>query len=118
MTGPVYSSSGIKPPRRRRSAIGMDTLDPDVLRGLLQAVTDQPTSVDALSGTRLLSPPPSIRHLTETDVARRWRMSVRTLQAWRGRKVGPPYLKAMGKVLYRLSDIETFEAEHLHGSVR
>jgi len=60
----------------------------------------------------------SIRHLTETDVARRWRMSVRTLQAWRWRKVGPPYLKAMGKVLYRLSDIETFEADHLHGSTR
>jgi len=56
-----------------------------------------------------------VRHLTETDVARRWRMSVRTLQAWRWRKVGPPYIKAMGRVLYRLSDIETFEAEHLRG---
>jgi DNA-binding transcriptional regulator YiaG len=50
-----------------------------------------------------------VRHLTETDLARRWRMSVRTLQAWRWRKVGPPYLK----VLYRLTDIETFEAERL-----
>ncbi len=60
----------------------------------------------------------SVRHLTETDLARRWRMSVRTLQAWRWRKVGPPYLKAMGKVLYRLSDIETFEAEHLRGGDR
>lgn len=61
---------------------------------------------------------PLICHLTETDVARRWRMSVRTLQAWRWRKVGPPYLKAMGKVLYRLTDIEAFEAEHLRGGDR
>lgn len=57
----------------------------------------------------------SIRHFTETDIARRWRMSVRTLQAWRWKKIGPPYLKAMGKVLYRLSDIETFETDHLRG---
>lgn len=55
----------------------------------------------------------SVRHLTETDVARRWRVSPRTLQAWRWRKVGPPYLKAMGRVLYRLADIEAFETERL-----
>ncbi len=55
----------------------------------------------------------SIRHLTETDLARRWRMSERTLQAWRWKKIGPPYLKAMGRVLYRLADIEAFETERL-----
>jgi len=65
-------------------------------------------------------PPPAavsaqVRHLTETDLARRWRMSVRTLQAWRWRKIGPPYVKAVGKVLYRLCDIEAFEVEHLQG---
>jgi hypothetical protein len=71
------------------------------------------------AGQAPVSPPPaSICHLTETDVARRWRMSVRTLQAWRWKQVGPPYIKAMGKVLYRLSDIEAFEADHLRGGDR
>jgi hypothetical protein len=26
---------------------------------------------------------------------------------------GPPYIKIGGRILYRLSDIETYEAEHL-----
>lgn len=70
------------------------------------------------AGSPVLSAIALVRHLTETDLARRWRMSERTLQSWRWKKIGPPYLKAMGRVLYRLSDIEMYEAEHLHGSAR
>jgi hypothetical protein len=57
--------------------------------------------------------PSQIRHLTEVDLARRWRMSERTLQAWRWKKVGPPHIKFMGKVLYRVVDVIEFELANL-----
>lgn len=59
--------------------------------------------------------PLRVYHLTEVDLSRRWRISPRTLQSWRWKRVGPPWIKAMGRVLYRVSDIETFEAEHVRG---
>jgi len=94
----------------------MDRLDDTMLLGLLKAGMAQRHGGQSTADTGLVPPAtPPLRHLTESDLARRWRMSERTLQAWRWRKVGPQYLKAMGKVLYRLSDIETFEAEHLQG---
>ncbi len=90
----------------------LDSTCPGVLQRLLKSATDQCASAEIVSApSRSLS----VYHLTEVDVARRWRMSERTLQAWRWKKIGPPYLKAMGKVLYRLSDIEAFEADHLQG---
>ncbi|MBL6082377.1 helix-turn-helix domain-containing protein [Belnapia sp. T18] len=55
------------------------------------------------------------RHLTQVELARRWRASHRTLERYRYEKKGPPYLKIGGRVLYRLEDIEVFEAEQLHG---
>jgi hypothetical protein len=97
----------------------MDRLDDTMLLGLLKAGMAQSHGGQSTADTALVPPATApIRHLTENDLARRWRMSVRTLQAWRWRKVGPPYLKAMGRVLYRLSDIEAFEAEHLRGGDR
>lgn len=49
-------------------------------------------------------------HLDQTGLARRWRLSPRTLEAWRWRRQGPPHLKIGGRILYRIEDIETFEA--------
>lgn len=54
-----------------------------------------------------------IRHLTQLDVARRWRLSPRTLERWRYLREGPPYLKIRGAVIYRLTDIEAFEMASL-----
>ena len=54
--------------------------------------------------------PPATRHLTQTDLASRWRISERTLERWRWRKLGPPYLKVGGRVVYRLSDVLAYEA--------
>lgn len=51
----------------------------------------------------------SDQHLKEEDLARRWGLSVRTLQRWRWAKKGPPYLKIGHRVVYRLSDIEAWE---------
>lgn len=55
-------------------------------------------------------------HLDQNDLAERWNLSPRTLEQWRWRGVGPRYLKLGGRVIYRLNDIEGFEAERLHAS--
>jgi hypothetical protein len=47
--------------------------------------------------------------LTEIMLADRWMCSVARLQRWRTVGEGPQYLKIVGKVLYRLKDIEAYE---------
>ncbi len=51
----------------------------------------------------------AIKHLTQTEVARRWCLSPRTLERWRWLGQGPAFLKLGGRVAYRLEDIEAFE---------
>ena len=51
-------------------------------------------------------------HLTENDVALRFRTSVKTVQSWRARGCGPRYMKLSAAVRYRLADIEEYEAAH------
>jgi hypothetical protein len=58
----------------------------------------------------------SVRHLNQTELGRRWRVSPRTLERWRWLKQGPAFLKLGGRVAYRIEDIEAFEAVQLHGS--
>ena len=52
---------------------------------------------------------PTRQLLTETMLADRWVCSVARLQRWRTVGEGPQYLKIVGKVLYRLKDIEAYE---------
>jgi hypothetical protein len=54
-----------------------------------------------------------VRHLCQEDLARRWRLSGRTLERWRWLRQGPPYLRVGGRIIYRLSDIEAFEVAQL-----
>ncbi len=49
-------------------------------------------------------------HLNQIELSRRWRISPRTLERWRWLGEGPQYLKIGGRVVYRLSDIESYEA--------
>jgi len=44
--------------------------------------------------------------LTEHEVARELKLSVKTLQAWRNRKVGPPYRKLGRCVRYFRADLD------------
>jgi hypothetical protein len=44
-------------------------------------------------------------------------MSTRTLEQWRWKGIGPRYLKIGGRVLYRLEDIEAYEAAQRRGAV-
>ena len=55
----------------------------------------------------------TVRHLTQTDLAQRWQISPRTLERWRWLGEGPVYLKVGGRVLYRIEDVEAFEATQL-----
>jgi hypothetical protein len=55
----------------------------------------------------------TVNHLNQTELARRWKLSPRTLERWRWQRLGPVYLKLGGRVAYRIQDVEAFEAEQL-----
>jgi hypothetical protein len=59
--------------------------------------------------------PPRLEHLNQIELSRRWRISHRTLERWRWLGEGPTYLKIGGRIVYRLADIETYEAAQVHG---
>jgi hypothetical protein len=54
-----------------------------------------------------------MKHLDQSELAKRWNISPHTLENMRWRKVGPPYIKIGGRVLYRLEDIEAYERANL-----
>jgi predicted site-specific integrase-resolvase len=58
----------------------------------------------------------SITHLNQAALADRWSVSQRTLERWRAIGWGPCYLKIGGRVVYRLEDIESYEASCLRSS--
>ena len=58
-----------------------------------------------------------VSHLTQADLAKRWRMGQRTLESWRVDGIGPCYLKIGNRILYRLQDIEAFEESRLFQQV-
>jgi hypothetical protein len=51
-----------------------------------------------------------LRHFNQVQLSRRWSISPRTLERWRWLQSGPRYLKIGGRVVYRLEDVESFEA--------
>ncbi len=55
----------------------------------------------------------AIKHLNQIELADRWNISERTLERWRWTGEGPAYLKIGGRVVYRLEDVEAFEADNL-----
>jgi hypothetical protein len=63
-------------------------------------------------------PTTKVIHLTTREVASRLRVHQRTVERWRRMNMGPPFLKIMGRVLYRLEDVETYEASGLHPAGR
>ena len=58
----------------------------------------------------------SIKHLNQRQLADRWDVSEASLERWRSDGIGPIFLKLQGRVLYRLEDIEAFEAVSLRKS--
>ena len=54
-----------------------------------------------------------VQHLNQSQLAKRWSVSLKTLERWRWRGQGPPYIKLVGRVLYRLEDIVEYERQRL-----
>jgi predicted DNA-binding transcriptional regulator AlpA len=50
-------------------------------------------------------------HLNEDQLAKRWKISERTLQRWRSTDKGPAFLKLGWRVVYAVSDIEAWEQQ-------
>lgn len=48
--------------------------------------------------------------LNQVHLARRWHISPRTLERWRWTGEGPAYVKIGGRVVYRIEDVEAYEA--------
>ncbi|MEQ8694043.1 MAG: helix-turn-helix domain-containing protein [Gammaproteobacteria bacterium] len=58
----------------------------------------------------------TVRHLNQIELADRWNISHRTLERWRWTGEGPAFLKIGGRVVYRLEDVEAFEADQTRKS--
>lgn len=59
-----------------------------------------------------------IIHFNQRSLAARWDVSEATLERWRSVGIGPRFLKLQGRVLYRLVDIEAYEASCLSISTK
>jgi predicted site-specific integrase-resolvase len=57
-----------------------------------------------------------VRHLTQGELAERWNCSEASLERWRCEGIGPVFMKLNGRVLYRIEDIETYEAQCMRSS--
>ena len=57
-----------------------------------------------------------MNHLNQRALAQRWTISPRTLERWRWIGQGPRYLKIGGRVVYRLVDVEAYEAQQTRTS--
>lgn len=58
---------------------------------------------------------PAAEYLTQAEVARRYKVSERTIERWRLTGDGPPFVRVgLRRVLYRLADCETWLAERTH----
>ena len=50
-----------------------------------------------------------IQHLSPRELAKRWQLSVNTLERWRDEDIGPAFFKVKRRILYPIADIETYE---------
>ncbi len=55
-------------------------------------------------------------HLSQIELAARGNISHRTLGRWRWTGEGPKFIKLGGRMVYRLEDVEAFEAEQIRGA--
>ena len=56
--------------------------------------------------------------LTPNDLIKRWGggIALGTIANWRCQRVGPPFSRIRGRVLYPLAQLEAWEAENTHAA--
>ena len=85
----------------------------DVLASSIARTAARETTPEFLIQAPATPVEPGRELLTEKMLADRWVCSVARLQRWRTVGEGAPYLKIVGKVLYRLKDIQAYEEASL-----
>ncbi len=55
---------------------------------------------------------PVVRFLNQKGLAKRWGISVHTLERWRCYGSGPSFVKFSNRVYYEVCKVEAYEAEH------
>lgn len=56
-------------------------------------------------------------YLNQIELAARWRISPRTLERWRWRRIGPDFIKVGGSVRYSVDEVRRFENERRRKSL-
>jgi hypothetical protein len=74
---------------------------------------DNPRRIPGASTATLNPQDRAVRHLNQVDLSRRWKLSPRTLERWRWLRQGPRYIKVGGRVIYRVEDVEAYEADRV-----
>ena len=54
--------------------------------------------------------------ISEVALAERWLHSIRSLQRWRASGTSLPFVRIGRRIVYRLADVEAFEADEETGS--
>jgi hypothetical protein len=54
--------------------------------------------------------------IRESDLARRWNKSIRTMQRRRRQQAGPPWFRIGATIYYRIEDVLTYEQAGLRQS--
>ena len=55
-------------------------------------------------------------YLDTLGLAKRWGMSVRTIEGWRRRRMGPAFVRISRLIRYPLENVRSYEAERLRTS--
>jgi Helix-turn-helix domain len=83
-----------------------------------RAMTSSPSAWRSAEQIQVIGAGVSTKHLNQRELAERLNISPRTLERWRWLgQGGPAFLKlGGGRVVYRLADVERYEAEQLRDS--
>lgn len=54
-------------------------------------------------------------YLTQRELSQRWKISIRTLERWRGERYGPAWHVLGNSVRYGMRDVLAYEAARRHG---
>lgn len=55
---------------------------------------------------------PEPHWMTTAELAKRWRLTTRTLERWRAEPYGPAWHRIGDKVLYLMADVLAYEDRH------